>query len=115
MSDDDQDIRRSPKKHKRSVVPSDVAKNIMKNKEQKNSKTANPKTRTERARKEIGKKDNDRNKTKAPNALGITKESEESEGDNFEPDAVKKALPYTINLRNERRKDSEKILKAQKR
>ena len=38
MSDDDEEIRTSPRKHKRSVLPSDAAKTIMKNKEQKIAK-----------------------------------------------------------------------------
>ena len=114
MSDDDAEIRRSPKKHKRSVLPSDAAKNIIKNKDPKNSKNANPKKRSDKETTEVGKNDNGPKKTKASNALGITNESDEFDGDNFEPDAGKKAIPYTINLRNEWRKDPEKILAAQK-
>jgi hypothetical protein len=108
-------------------MPSDAAKTIMKNKEQKNSKNANPKTRAEKARKEVRKNDNDPNKTKASNALGITNESEESDGDNFEPDTEKKAKCAgeallnafaksggAIKLRNELRQNPEKILEAQK-
>jgi hypothetical protein len=127
MSDDDAEIRRSPKKHKRSVLPSDAAKTIIKNKEQKNNKNVHPKTRAEKASKEVGKHNNDPHKTKASNALGITNESEESDGDNFEPDTDKKAKSagealldaYAksgggIKLRNESRKRPEYILEAKK-
>ena len=56
MSDDEQDIRRSPKKQKRSIMPSDAAKNIMKNKEQKIAKLLLLKHVRREQEKRLGKK-----------------------------------------------------------
>jgi hypothetical protein len=113
MADDDKGNRTSPRKHKRSGSASDAAKNIVKNKEAKNNKNANPKKRSDKDATEVGTNDNGPNKAKGSNALGITNESDESNGDNFEQDAEKKEQDAR-KRRKELRQNPEKMLEAQK-
>jgi hypothetical protein len=88
---EDEGIRSSPRKHSRPVSAADAAKNIVKNKETKKSKNSHSKKHSAKDKTEVGKNDNDPKKSNPTNALGITNESEESDADNFEPDAEKKA------------------------
>ncbi len=56
---EDEGIKRSPRKHQRSVSASDAAKNIIKNKEPNKTKRTHPKICSDKDKTEVGKNGND--------------------------------------------------------